>query len=171
MVKLTMALTLTACSSRSPATVPPNPPQPSSIATAIASPIPITPGTPLPAETPAPTGALGPLAPELIGEWQTSQWLDATGSQQIVRTYRFYPDARYEYTLALCRSSTDCAIQDSESGYAQTNGGVLSLAPQSSSTQGPRAYQYVVGRDPDVGDVQLHFTLADGTIDIFYLSN
>jgi hypothetical protein len=26
----------------------------------------------------------------------------------------------------------------------------------------------VVGRDPNVGDIQLHLTLADGQIDIFY---
>jgi len=26
----------------------------------------------------------------------------------------------------------------------------------------------VVGRDPDVGDLQLHLALADGEVDIFY---
>ena len=34
---------------------------------------------------------------------------------------------------------------------------------------GSRAWPYAVGRDPNVGDVQLHLTLPDGQRDIFYL--
>ncbi len=108
------------------------------------------------------------LAPELVGSWETQHWLDSTGSRAIVRTYRFTADGQYEYTLAVCQSSTDCAIQSSERGVAQAAAGVLSLRPQTASTDGPRSYPYVVGRDPDVGDLQLHLTLADGEIDIFY---
>ena len=109
-----------------------------------------------------------PLAPELVGTWETQHWLDATGSQAIVRTYRFTADGLYDYTLALCRSSTDCSIRGSERGDARAASGILSLSPQTESTDGPRSYPYAVGRDPDVGDVQLHLTLADGQIDIFY---
>jgi hypothetical protein len=112
--------------------------------------------------------ASAPLAPELVGTWRTSHWLDSTGSQAIWRIYEFTAEGRYEYTLALCRSSTDCTVQSSEWGYAQAVSGILSLSPQSESSDGPRSYPYVVGRDPDVGDIQLHFTLADGQIDIFY---
>jgi hypothetical protein len=115
-----------------------------------------------------PTVSAAALAPELVGSWETQHWLDSTGSRAIVRTYRFTADGQYEYTLAVCQSSTDCAIQSSERGSAQAAGGVLSLRPQTASADGPRSYPYVVGRDPDVGDLQLHLTLADGEIDIFY---
>jgi len=108
------------------------------------------------------------LAPELVGAWETQHWLDSTGSQAILRVYRFTADGRYEYTLAQCRSSTDCTVQGFEAGTAQAAGGILSLRPQTASTDGPRTYPYVVGRDPDVGDLQLHLTLAGGQVDVFY---
>ena len=85
-----------------------------------------------------------------------------------MRTYRFTADGQYEYTIAQCQSSTDCTIQSSEQGSVQAAGGILSLRPQTASADGPRSYPYVVGRDPDVGDLQLHLTLADGEVDIFY---
>src|SRR5512134_318647 len=110
-----------------------------------------------------------PLPTELVGTWTTSTWLDQSGSQQIVRTYVFSPAGRYEYTLAMCRSSTDCSLESQESGYAQAANGILSLEPQTESDDGPRAWPYVVGQDPNVGDIQLHFTLPDGQVDIFYL--
>jgi len=119
----------------------------------------------LPAPAPQP---VVPLPRELVGRWETQTWLDSSGSQAIVRTYRFGPDGRYDYSIAICRSSTDCTIQADESGYAQAARGVLALRPQTPSADGPRAFPYVVGRDPDVGDVQLHLTLADGRIDVFY---
>jgi len=123
-------------------------------------------------EPPAPlaesSAALAPLAPELVGSWETQHWLDSTGSRAIVRTYQFTADGQYEYTLAQCQSSTDCVIQSSERGSVQAAGGILSLRPQTASADGPRSYPYVVGRDPDVGDLQLHLTLADGEVDIFY---
>jgi hypothetical protein len=109
-----------------------------------------------------------PASSELVGRWQTQSWLDSTGSRAIVRTYRFAPDGRYDYTIAVCRSSTDCTIQATESGSAQAARGLLALRPATRSADGPRAFPYVVGRDPDVGDLQLHLTLADGQIDIFY---
>lgn len=112
--------------------------------------------------------APAPLPPELVGTWKTSTWLDQSGSQQIVRTYAFSPDGRYEYTLAMCRSSTDCSLVSQESGYAQAANGTLSLEPQTESDDGSRASPYVVGRDPNVGDIQLHLTLPDGQVDIFY---
>ena len=112
---------------------------------------------------------LAPLPPELVGNWTTSKWLDQTGSQQILRTYVFTPDGRYEYTIAMCRSSTDCSLVSQESGSAQVVNGILSLEPQTESEDGSRAWPYVVFRDPDVGDIQLHFTLPDGQVDIFYL--
>jgi hypothetical protein len=108
------------------------------------------------------------LAPELVGRWVTQSALDNSGSQAVVRTYRFTADGRYDYTIGLCRSSTDCAIQSSESGSVQAVRGVLALRPHTRSSDGARAFPYVVGRDPDVGDVQLHLSLADGQIDIFY---
>jgi hypothetical protein len=119
-------------------------------------------------QPPSAPAALAPLPPELVGTWKTSKWLDQSGSQQIVRTYVFSPDGRYEYTIAMCRSSTDCSLVSQESGYAQAANGTLSLEPQTASDDGPRAWPYVVGRDPEVGDIQLHFTLPDGQIDIFY---
>jgi hypothetical protein len=85
-----------------------------------------------------------------------------------VRTYVFSPDARYQYTIAMCRSSTDCSLVSQESGYAQAANGILSLQPQTESEDGPRAWPYVVGQDPDIGDIQLHIALPDGQIDIFY---
>ena len=112
--------------------------------------------------------APAPLPPELVGTWKTSKWLDQSGSQQIVRTYAFSSDGRYEYTLAMCRSSTDCSLVSQESGYAQAANGTLSLEPQTESDDGSRASPYVVGRDPNVGDIQLHLTLPDGQVDIFY---
>jgi hypothetical protein len=118
--------------------------------------------------TPEPA-ALAPLPPELVGTWTTSTWLDQSGSQQIVRTYVFSPDGQYEYTIAMCRSSTDCSLVSQESGYAQAANGILSLEPQTASDDGPRAWPYAVGQDPDVGDIQLHLTLPDGQTDIFYL--
>jgi hypothetical protein len=81
----------------------------------------------------------------------------------------FSADARYEYTIAMCRSSTDCTLVSQESGYAQADNGILSLEPQTESEEGSRAWPYVVGQDPDVGDIQLHLTLPDGQVDIFYL--
>jgi len=122
--------------------------------------------TPEPPAPPAESSAA--LTPELVGSWETQHWLDSTGSRAIVRTYRFTADGQYEYTLAQCQSSTDCAIQSSERGSVQAAGGILSLRPQTASADGPRSYPYVVGRDPDVGDLQLHLTLADGEVDIFY---
>jgi hypothetical protein len=119
-------------------------------------------------QPPSATAALAPLPPELVGTWETEKWLDQSGSQKIVRTYVFAADGRYEYTVAKCLSSTDCTFVSQESGYAQAAGGTLSLEPQTASQDGPRAWPYVVGRDPDVGDTQLHFTLPDGQIDIFY---
>jgi hypothetical protein len=113
--------------------------------------------------------ALAPLPPELVGTWTTTSRLDQSGSQQIVRTYMFSRDGRYEYTLAVCRSSTDCSLASQESGYAQAGNGTLSLEPRTESDDGSRAWPYVVGRDPNVGDIQLHFTLPDGQVDIFYL--
>lgn len=112
--------------------------------------------------------ALAPLPPELVGTWKTSKWLDQAGSQQIVRTYLFSPDGRYQYTIAMCRSSTDCTLVSQESGAVQAANGILSLEPQTESDDGSRAWPYIVGRDPDVGDIQLHFTLPDGQVDIFY---
>jgi hypothetical protein len=85
-----------------------------------------------------------------------------------VRTYRFAADGRYDYMIAVCRSSTDCTVTSTESGQAQAARGVLALQPQTESSDGPRAFPYVVGRDPDVGDIQLHLTRADGRTDIFY---
>ena len=105
---------------------------------------------------------------ELVGTWDTRTWLDQSGSQQIVRTYVFSPDGRYEYTLAMCRSSTDCSLEGQESGYAQAANGIVSLEPQTESAEGSRAWPYVVFRDPNVGDVQLHLALPDGQVDIFY---
>ena len=81
----------------------------------------------------------------------------------------FSPDGRYEYTLAMCPSSTDCSLASQESGYATAANGTLSLEPQTESNDGSRAWPYAVGRDPNVGDVQLHLTLPDGQRDIFYL--
>jgi hypothetical protein len=95
--------------------------------------------------------------------------LDQSGSQQIVRRYVFSSDGRYEYTLAQCLSSTDCSLVSQESGYAQAANGVLSLEPQTEPNDGSRAWPYVVFQDPNVGDIQLHFTLPDGQVDIFYL--
>ncbi len=114
--------------------------------------------------------SLAPIAPEIVGVWETRSSLDASGSQQIVRTYRFAPDATYDYQLAVCRSSTDCTLQAQESGYVQAAGGLLSLLPQTDPSDGPRTYPYQVGRDPNVGDIQLHLALPDGTLDIFYFS-
>jgi hypothetical protein len=109
-----------------------------------------------------------PLPPELAGSWVTSKWLDQTGSQQILRTYVFSPDGGYEYTIAMCRSSTDCSVVSQESGLAQAAGGMLSLEPRTESEEGPRSWPYVVGQDPNVGDIQLHLTLSGGQLDIFY---
>ena len=108
---------------------------------------------------------LPPLSPELVGTWSTSS---QTGSQQIGRTYVFSPDGRYDYTLGTCQSSSDCTLVYQESGYAQAESGILSLEPQTESDEGHRDVPYVVLQDPDVGDIQLHFTLPDGQLDIFY---
>lgn len=108
------------------------------------------------------------LARELVGSWETQHWLDSTGSRAIVRTYRFAADGRYEYTLAICESSSNCTIQSFERGSAQAANGVLSLYPETVSVDGPRSYPYAVGRDPNVGDLQLHLALATGEVDIFY---
>jgi hypothetical protein len=110
-----------------------------------------------------------PLPTELVGTWTTSHWLDQSGSQQIVRKYVFTPEGRYEYTIAMCRSSTECSLESQELGYAQAANGILSVEPQTESDEGSRSWPYVVGQDPDVGDIQLHFTLPDGQVDIFYL--
>lgn len=113
---------------------------------------------------------LATLPPELVGTWLTSTWLDQSGSQQIVRTYVFSSDGRYEYTIGMCQSSTDCSLEGQESGYAEAANGTLSLEPQTEPNDGSRSWPYVVGQDPDVGDIQLHITLPDGQVDIFYLS-
>ncbi len=80
----------------------------------------------------------------------------------------FSPDSRYEYTLAMCRYSTDCSFVSQESGYAQAANGWLSLEPQTESDDGSRSWPYVVFQDPNVGDIQLHFKLPDGQVDVFY---
>jgi hypothetical protein len=116
-------------------------------------------------QTRSATEALPPLSPELVGTWTTSS---TTGTQQIMRTYVFAPDGRYDYTLGTCVSSSDCSLEYQESGYAQAAGGILSLRPQTESDEGDRDVPYVVLQDPNVGDIQLHFTLPDGQTDIFY---
>jgi hypothetical protein len=45
---------------------------------------------------------------------------------------------------------------------------MLSLEPRTESEEGPRSWPYVVGQDPNVGDIQLHLTLSGGQLDIFY---
>jgi hypothetical protein len=149
-----------------PDTAPPAPSsQPDTVPPAPLS-VPVT--SLAPPSTP-PTTPLRPLATELVGTWQTSHWLDSTGSQQILRTYRFASDGHYDYQLAMCRSgATDCTIQGQESGYAQAVNGMLTLTPQTESQEGRRTWRYVVDRDPVVGDVRLVLTLPDGDEDIFY---
>jgi hypothetical protein len=121
-------------------------------------------------ETQPPTAlaALAPLPAELVGTWKVSASLDQSGSQQIVRSYVFSSDGRYEYTLAQCLSSTECTLVSQESGYAQAANGVLSLQPQTEPNDGSRSWPYVVFQDPNVGDIQLHLTLPDAQVDIFY---
>jgi hypothetical protein len=68
----------------------------------------------------------------------------------------------------LHRADTATTVRCWDGGDVQAAGGILSLRPQTASADGPRSYPYVVGRDPDVGDLQLHLTLADGEVDIFY---
>jgi hypothetical protein len=118
-------------------------------------------------QTSSATVALAPLPPDLVGTWKTSKWLDQSGSQQIVRTYVFSPDGHYDYTVAMCRS-TDCTFVSQGSGTAQAVDGTLTLVAESGSTDGSGEWPYVVGRDPDVGDIQLHLRLIDGQVDIFY---
>jgi len=113
-----------------------------------------------------PAASLTPLPPELVGTWRTSTWLNADGSQADWRIYRFMPDGLYDYTVAEC--TPDCVVQGYEWGYAQASDGVLSLMPQTTPSDGPRAWAYAVGRDPNVGDVQLHVALPNGQVDIFY---
>jgi hypothetical protein len=115
------------------------------------------------------TVAIAPLAPELVGKWETSHWLDSTGSQQLMAIFQFTPDGRYEYTFAYCRSSTDCEMRAHEWGYAQAADGVLSLSPQTESTEGARAYPYAVGPDPSLAaDNELRLRLPDGSDWIFF---
>ena len=44
--------------------------------------------------------ALGVIAPELVGKWVTSNWLDSTGSQQLA-LFQFTPEGQYEYTSCI----------------------------------------------------------------------
>jgi hypothetical protein len=130
---------------------------------------PARPSLAVPSRAPASVGpaiSLAPLAAELVGTWRTSTWLNADGSQADWRIYRFTPDGLYDYTLAHC--TPDCVVQGYEWGYAQTADGFLALTPQTDPSDGRRGWPYAVGRDPNVGDVQLHFTLPDGQTDIFY---
>jgi len=140
---------------------------PATTSTADPSPIPTSSSVTVVPAPPVPT-VVRQLPRELVGSWETQHWLDSTGSRAIVRTYRFAADGRYEYTLAMCQSSTDCAIQSNEEGSAQAAKGVLTLVPETVSVDGPRSYPYAVGRDPNVGDLQLHLALATGEVDIFY---
>ena len=175
-----------ACSGGTASTQPtPSPPPSQNTAPApTASTQPPTPSPPPPTQPPTPSPPpsqntapvpttaslppLAPLAPELVATWRVSKWLDSTGSQQFWRIYEFTAEGLYEYTLSMCRSSTDCTIEGQEWGYAQAANGILTLQPQTESDEGPRGWPYVVGRDPNVGDIQLHLTLSDGQIDIFY---
>ena len=143
---------IAACAGSDASALPPPPPTPAT-----------TSATPTPTPPPVP-----PLARELVGRWETQHWLDPTGASAIVRTYRFAADGRYDYTIAVCRTSTDCTVKSTESGYAQAARGMLTLRPQTQPSDGARAYPYTVGRDPDVGDLQLHLTLTNGQLDIFY---
>jgi hypothetical protein len=143
---------------------------------------PVSPATTSAADPgPIPTSSSGTVVPappvptvvprldrDLVGSWETQHWLDSTGSRAIVRTYRFAADGRYEYTLAVCQSSSNCTIQSFERGSARAANGVLSLTPETVSVDGPRSYPYAVGRDPNVGDLQLHLALPNGEVDIFY---
>ena len=81
---------------------------------------------------------------------------------------RVSADGRYEYTVGQCESSTQCALVSKESGAAQVKNGVLAVVPETESADGPRAWPYVVDRDPVVGDVRLNLALAAGQTDIFY---
>jgi len=110
--------------------------------------------------------ALTPLPPQLVGTWTTVS--GSAGSQQIRREYVFLADGRYAYTVGMCQSSTDCSVVSQESGYAQVVNGNLSLQPQTEPNDGPRTWPFIVMRDPNVGDVQLHIRLPDGQDDIFY---
>lgn len=112
--------------------------------------------------------ATAPLTKELVGSWETQHWLDSSGSRAIVRTYTFTADGRYDYRLARCESSTSCAIEGSERGIVSASGGVLTLVPATTSGEGPRSFPYAVGRDPNVGDLQLHLRLPTGEDDVFY---
>jgi hypothetical protein len=135
----------------------------------ISTPRPVVASVPEVATPQASAPALAPLPPEIVGAWEVTA-VDPNGGPQLLRRYRFFPDATYDYVLAQCSSSTECRLVSSESGYAQAASGVLSLAPQTNPSDGPRAYPYVVGRDPNVGDIQLHLGLADGQVDIFYFA-
>jgi hypothetical protein len=142
---------------RGPATLSPTarPPARPSLAVPSAAPVNVLPAV-----------SLAPLPADLVGTWRTSHWLNSDGSQADWRIYRFTPEGLYEYTLAQCTPS--CVVQGYEWGYAQAANGLLSLTPQTASSEGPRAWPYAVGRDPNVGDVQLHLALPDGQTDIFY---
>jgi hypothetical protein len=133
-----------------------------------------TPGTPHEQPTTQPTEqppVLDPLDPALVGTWSVSAWQDSTGSHTLSESYTFTAEGLYEYTFAECRSSTDCSILSHEQGYAQSAEGVLSLAPQTPSDDGPRAWPYEVGYlDPELTiSLELHLLYADGTVQqIFY---
>ena len=84
--------------------------------------------------------------------------------------YTFTGDGLYEYLLAKCQSSTDCAIVSREQGYFQTPNGVLELSPQTASDDGPRSWPYEVGYlDSEVTiSLELHLLNPDGSVQIFY---
>lgn len=125
--------------------------------------------TPDPPPAPEPT-VLDPVDPALVGTWDVEQWLDSTGSHTLSMAYTFTGDGIYEYLLAECQSSTDCAIVSREQGYFQTPNGVLELSPQTASDDGPRSWPYQVGYlDPEVTiSLELHLLNPDGSVQIFY---
>lgn len=109
-----------------------------------------------------------PLVKELVGSWETRHRLDSSGSRAIVRTYTFTADGRYDYRLARCESSTSCAIEGSERGRVSAAGGVLTLAPETTSREGPRSFAYAVGRDASAGGPQLRLRLPTGEDEVFH---
>ncbi len=145
--------------------------EPSVAPTAIPTPAPTPPPTPEPATAPPPAPEPvveppppPPLPQELVGVWTQSNYLYLPGSYT-QRIYRFQPNGTYDYSNQYCASYQNCT-GGQESGIVTASEGILTLQPQFSPIEGPRAFPYAVAYDP-AGSLTLRLTTPD-YVDVFY---
>jgi hypothetical protein len=101
--------------------------------------------------------------PGLVGAWVQDE---TTAIVTYRRRYHFKPDGSYEFAFT-SRSTGSMASQTlaEEAGRYESSGNRLVLAP---SVGDAKTRRWHVERDKYIGNIQLVFETADGSLDIYY---